>query len=51
MSDEQTVCSVAGHAGCGELSAIVTLPLKHARFGQIDNVVPFVRPVDSAERR
>lgn len=28
----------------GELTAVVTIPLKHARLGQVGNVVPFVRP-------
>lgn len=27
----------------GELVAIVTIPLKHAIMGEVDNVVPFVR--------
>lgn len=28
----------------GELQAIVVVPLKHARIGEVRNVVPFVRP-------
>ena len=29
----------------GEHVAIIAIPLKHLRFGSVDNVVPFVRPV------
>lgn len=29
----------------GEQSAIIVIPLKHVSFGEVDNVVPFVRPV------
>lgn len=28
-----------------ELGAVVFIPLKHATFGEVANVVPFVRPV------
>lgn len=28
-----------------DLVAVVTIPIKHVRFGSVGNVVPFVRPV------
>lgn len=37
------VSSIVGQGG--ELVAVVTIPLKHVVMGEVDNVVPFVRPV------
>lgn len=39
------VSSIVGQGQGGELVAVVTIPMKHVVLGEIDNVVPLVRPV------
>lgn len=35
----------------GKVYANFSIPLDHLSFAEVDNVVPFVRPVDSRETR